>query len=94
MILGGLIEESAKLIVPLALLMLLRRPDPQAGIIIGIASGMGFATLETMGYGFTALLSQRNGTGRARPSPENRCANGDGESAAITKRSSCGCTGS
>ena len=25
-------------------------------MIIGVASGMGFATLETMGYGFSALL--------------------------------------
>jgi RsiW-degrading membrane proteinase PrsW (M82 family) len=58
MILVGLIEEAAKLIVPLALLIFVRRPDPRAGVIIGVASGMGFATLETMGYGFTALLNQ------------------------------------
>jgi len=57
MVLVGLIEESAKLIVPLALLLIVRRPDPRAGVIIGVASGMGFATLETMGYGFTALLT-------------------------------------
>jgi len=60
MILVGLIEESAKLIVPLLLLLVVRRPDPQSGVIIGVASGMGFATLETMGYGFNALLSQGN----------------------------------
>ncbi len=53
----GLIEEAAKLIVPFILLLFLRRLDPRAGVIIGGASGMGFATLETMGYGFTALLS-------------------------------------
>jgi len=58
MILVGLIEESVKLIVPLLLLIFVRRPDPRAGVIIGVASGMGFATLETMGYGFTALLNQ------------------------------------
>ena len=29
-------------------------------MIIGVASGMGFATLETMGYGFSALLSSGN----------------------------------
>jgi RsiW-degrading membrane proteinase PrsW (M82 family) len=57
MLLVGLIEEGAKLIVPLVLVVLVRRPDPRAGVTIGIASGMGFATLETMGYGFTALLS-------------------------------------
>ena len=44
--------------MPLALLLFVRQRDPRAGVIIGIASGMGFATLETMGYGFTALLSQ------------------------------------
>jgi RsiW-degrading membrane proteinase PrsW (M82 family) len=56
MIFVGLIEEAVKLIVPLILLIFVRRPDPRAGVIIGVASGMGFATLETMGYGFSALL--------------------------------------
>jgi len=58
MLLVGLIEEGTKLLVPLVLLLFVRHRDPRAGVIIGIASGMGFATLETMGYGFTALLSQ------------------------------------
>jgi protease PrsW len=57
MILVGIIEEGAKLIVPLVIYLFLRPKDPRAGVIIGIASGMGFATLETMGYGFQALLS-------------------------------------
>ena len=57
MVFVGLIEESAKLVVPLLVLLLLRRRrDPAAGVVVGVASGMGFATLETMGYGFTALL--------------------------------------
>jgi RsiW-degrading membrane proteinase PrsW (M82 family) len=60
MILVGLIEESVKLIVPLLLLLVVRRPDPRAGVIIGVASGMGFATLETMGYGFSALLTDKS----------------------------------
>jgi protease PrsW len=34
-----------------------RNRSPRAGVIIGVASGMGFATLETMGYAFGALLS-------------------------------------
>jgi RsiW-degrading membrane proteinase PrsW (M82 family) len=55
----GVIEEAAKLIVPVLLLVFLRHEDPRWGVIIGVASGMGFATLETMGYGFTALLSSR-----------------------------------
>jgi protease PrsW len=53
----GLIEEGAKLIVPLLVLLVTRHRSPRAGVIIGVASGMGFATLETMGYGFSALLS-------------------------------------
>ena len=57
MVFIGLIEEAAKLIVPVALYLLWRPRDARGGVLIGIASGMGFATLETMGYGFQALLS-------------------------------------
>ncbi len=53
----GFIEEAAKLVVPLVVFLVLRRRDPREGVLIGVASGMGFATLETMGYGFQALLS-------------------------------------
>lgn len=56
MLFVGLIEESAKLVVPLIVLLVSRYRGAAAGVVIGIASGMGFATLETMGYGFTALL--------------------------------------
>ncbi|HEY5822537.1 MAG TPA: PrsW family intramembrane metalloprotease [Propionibacteriaceae bacterium] len=56
MILVGLFEESAKLIIPILVLVIARHRDSRAGVIIGVASGMGFATLETMGYGFNALL--------------------------------------
>lgn len=61
MIMVGLIEESAKLVVPIVILIFVRRlRTPAAGVVIGIASGMGFATLETMGYGFSALLQSRS----------------------------------
>lgn len=53
----GLIEETAKLAVPLAIYLLMRHRDPREGVLVGIASGMGFATLETMGYGFQVLLA-------------------------------------
>lgn len=56
----GVIEELAKMVVPAILLLIVRRPKPGAGLIVGVASGMGFATLETMGYGFTALLEARS----------------------------------
>jgi RsiW-degrading membrane proteinase PrsW (M82 family) len=57
MIMVGLIEEAAKLIVPVLALIFTRNRSPRAGVIVGVASGMGFATLETMGYAFGALLS-------------------------------------
>jgi RsiW-degrading membrane proteinase PrsW (M82 family) len=57
MVFIGLIEEAAKLIVPVILYLLWRPRDARGGVLVGIASGMGFATLETMGYGFQALLS-------------------------------------
>lgn len=57
MILVAVIEEAAKLIVPVLVLVFTRYRSPRAGVVVGVASGMGFATLETMGYGFTALLS-------------------------------------
>lgn len=60
LLLVGFIEEAAKLIVPLAVLLLTRPRDPRAGIVIGVASGTGFAVLETMGYGFQELLRVGN----------------------------------
>jgi protease PrsW len=60
MILVGFIEEAAKLIVPLIVLAFSAHRTGQAGVIVGVASGMGFATLETMGYGFSALLAGGN----------------------------------
>jgi RsiW-degrading membrane proteinase PrsW (M82 family) len=56
MLFVGLIEEAAKLVVPFVVLLVSRYRGAAAGVVIGVASGMGFATLETMGYGFTALL--------------------------------------
>jgi hypothetical protein len=47
--------------VPVVLLFTImarhERRLPSGGLIIGVASGMGFAALETMGYAFSALLS-------------------------------------
>jgi RsiW-degrading membrane proteinase PrsW (M82 family) len=53
----GLIEESAKLIVPVALLLWGRYRAPADGLVIGVAAGAGFAALETMGYAFVTLIS-------------------------------------
>ncbi|GAA4717843.1 PrsW family intramembrane metalloprotease [Phytohabitans rumicis] len=61
----AVIEECAKLLVPIAILAVLwrRRRDPSDGLVIGVASGMGFAALETMGYAFTALLASNGNIG-------------------------------
>lgn len=53
----AVIEEGAKLLVPLVLLLVLhRRFGPADGLLLGVACGAGFAALETMGYGFVTLL--------------------------------------
>jgi RsiW-degrading membrane proteinase PrsW (M82 family) len=53
----GLIEEMAKLLVPAAVLLLVRRNrQPADGLLLGVACGAGFAVLETMGYALVALV--------------------------------------
>lgn len=59
MVAVGFIEEAVKLIVPVAVLILSRKHFPGLGVVLGIASGAGFAVLETMGYGFTALVASK-----------------------------------
>lgn len=53
----GLIEEAAKLIVPFLLLLVIRDRHPGDGLLIGVASGAGFAVFETMGYAFVELIN-------------------------------------
>jgi RsiW-degrading membrane proteinase PrsW (M82 family) len=53
----GLIEETSKLIVPLAIFALARYRREADGLLFGVASGMGFAAFESMGYGFSTLLA-------------------------------------
>ncbi|MBI4286754.1 MAG: PrsW family intramembrane metalloprotease [Chloroflexi bacterium] len=55
----GLIEESAKLILPVIIFLRGRFRSESDGLVFGVAAGMGFAALETMGYGFTVLLQTR-----------------------------------
>jgi RsiW-degrading membrane proteinase PrsW (M82 family) len=56
----GLIEEAVKLIVPLAFLLTHRRDrHPADGLLLGVASGAGFAVLETMGYAFVVLIQSQ-----------------------------------
>lgn len=56
-------EETAKLVVPLVVLALAHRVTRGGGLVVGIASATGFAILETMGYGFNALLEKGGGLG-------------------------------
>ena len=67
MLFVAVIEEAAKLIVPVILLFTVmarhQRRLPSDGLIIGVAAGMGFAALETMGYAFSALLSSQGNIG-------------------------------
>lgn len=60
LVLVGLIEEAAKLIVPAVLLVFLQRyRRPADGLLVGVASGAGFAALETMGYAFVTLIQSQ-----------------------------------
>jgi RsiW-degrading membrane proteinase PrsW (M82 family) len=54
---GG-IEEAVKLIFPVAIFLLFTKYRSEVdGLVFGIASGIGFAALESMGYGLTTLMS-------------------------------------
>jgi RsiW-degrading membrane proteinase PrsW (M82 family) len=59
----GMIEEGAKLILPLVFYFLGRYRSEAAGILLGVATAMGFAAIETMGYGFTSLLASKGNLG-------------------------------
>lgn len=48
----GFVEESTKLLVPLALFLLGTYRDPRAGIGLGLAAGFGFAITETTQYAY------------------------------------------
>ena len=52
----GIIEESAKLIFPIIMYIRWRYHQQADGLLFGIASGMGFAALETMGYGLVSFI--------------------------------------
>jgi RsiW-degrading membrane proteinase PrsW (M82 family) len=57
----GPIEELAKLIVPIAIFIIMRNRfrSELDGLLFGVAAGMAFAALETMGYELVALVSSR-----------------------------------
>ncbi|WP_343948559.1 PrsW family intramembrane metalloprotease [Nonomuraea longicatena] len=62
----GFIEESAKLLVPLGIALTGQYLTKGGGVALGLACATGFAVLESMSYGYTALkaggLVQAEGT--------------------------------
>jgi RsiW-degrading membrane proteinase PrsW (M82 family) len=52
----GLVEEGAKLIFPMVQYVRGKYRSEADGLLFGVASGMGFAALETMGYGLVVLV--------------------------------------
>jgi len=52
----GLIEEFAKILGVLVIARHLRHDSELDGVILGVAAGMGFAALESIGYAFSAFL--------------------------------------
>src|SRR5207302_2046010 len=64
----GLIEEGAKLLVPIAVLIFTRyRANPADGLLVGVAVGMGFAVLASLGYGFVTLIATGGDLSDAEP---------------------------
>ena len=59
----GAIEESSKLLFPIFIFILGKYRHEVDGLLIGIACGMGFATLETMGYSLVSLISAQGNVG-------------------------------
>jgi len=59
----GFIEESAKLVAPLIVFLRWRHRSEADGVVFGVASGMGFAAFETMGYAFVALIESKGSIG-------------------------------
>lgn len=55
----GLIEEAAKMIIPVVIFLRGRFHHEADGLLFGVAAGMGFAALETMGYGFVSFVQSQ-----------------------------------
>jgi len=59
----GLVEESAKLIFPMVQYTRWKYRSEADGLLFGVAAGMGFAALETMGYGLVTLIQSGGNVG-------------------------------
>lgn len=61
----ALIEESVKLVVPVAVLWFARLRRLPDGLLIGVATGAGFGALETMGYTASTYVQSPGGLAAA-----------------------------
>jgi RsiW-degrading membrane proteinase PrsW (M82 family) len=59
----GFIEEASKLIFPVFMYWAWRNRHETDGLLFGVAAGMGFAALETWGYGSLAFIQSRGSIG-------------------------------
>jgi RsiW-degrading membrane proteinase PrsW (M82 family) len=59
----GVIEEAVKLIFPIVMFVQWKYRHEADGLLFGVAAGMGFAALETMGYAMVALVSSNGSVG-------------------------------
>ena len=59
----GFIEEASKLIFPAFMYVLWRNRHEADGLLFGVAAGMGFAALETVGYGLMAFTQSQGSLG-------------------------------
>jgi RsiW-degrading membrane proteinase PrsW (M82 family) len=59
----GVVEECAKLVIPIVVYLRRRYTSEADGLLFGVASGMGFAALESMGYGLVTFLRSQGAVG-------------------------------
>jgi RsiW-degrading membrane proteinase PrsW (M82 family) len=59
----GLIEETVKLIFPVIMFVMWKSQHEADGLLFGVAAGMGFAALETMGYALVNLIQSGGSVG-------------------------------
>ena len=59
----GLIEETVKLIFPVVMFISWKYQHEADGLLFGVAAGMGFAALETMGYALVNLIQSGGDVG-------------------------------
>jgi RsiW-degrading membrane proteinase PrsW (M82 family) len=59
----GLIEETVKLIFPVIMFVQWKYRHEADGLLFGVAAGMGFAALETMGYALVNLVNSGGSVG-------------------------------